>query len=112
MACVWTRKSRRGSCMVSLMSAACGSEDIGRSSRWRGLRFHALGRVMLGWSLVLVREQRRERNSLRVVDNRRHCRYLMAPRSVGGGRWEAEEGPPAGELQQCHDAGWGTFRSI
>ncbi len=84
MASVWTRKLRRGSCMVSPMSAACGREDIGRSSRWRGLQLQVLGRVMLGWSLVLVREQRRERNPLRVVDNRRHCRYLMAPRSVGG----------------------------
>ena len=43
---------------------------------------------MLRWSLFLVREQRRERNSFCVVDKRRHCRYFTALRSVGeaGGR--------------------------
>ena len=46
---------------------------------------------------------RGQQEALQIFDGSEEC---------GGGRGEAQEGPPSGELQQCHDAGWGTFRSV
>ena len=81
---VWTRKLWRGGCIASFLLVVCGREDVGRLSRLRGRLLQVLGRVMFGWRRVLVREQRRERNSLRVVDRSRHWRYRTAPTSGGG----------------------------
>ena len=81
---VCTRKSVRDVCRMS-EGRLVGRVVCETSGKVRERWCHCGATISVGWSLVLVREQRRDRKCLREVERRRHCRYLTALCRLGCG---------------------------